>query len=69
MMLNQQGNQLNNQASARRAEGDAAKKAGTINAISSLLQAGGSLYDRYGGTSPAPKAAKISAAKGTRSVF
>ncbi|CNI61170.1 Uncharacterised protein [Yersinia massiliensis] len=66
---NQQGSQLNNQAAVRRAEGDAAKKAGTINAISSLLQAGGSLYDRYGGGSPAPKAAKISAAKGTKSVF
>ncbi|CFR19937.1 hypothetical protein [Yersinia kristensenii] len=66
---NQQGNQLNNQAAVRRAEGDAAKKAGKINAMSSLLQTGGSLYDRFGGSSPTPKAAKISAAKGTRSVF
>lgn len=47
---NQQSQQLLQQAASRRAEGSATKKAGGLRAFTSLLSAGGSLYDRYGGS-------------------
>jgi hypothetical protein len=45
----QQGQQLDFAASNRRKEAAAAKKAGGIGALTSILQTGGSLYSKYGG--------------------
>ncbi|WP_447867236.1 hypothetical protein [Rahnella bonaserana] len=44
-----QARQLRNQSRATSASGAATKKAANIGAMSSLLQSGGSLYQKYGG--------------------